>query len=420
MKRIASAALSMLIILVLASFSFAAEPAGEKGKDDGPSYGFKFGGYFKADFAYDDARVLSGNFAIRVLPEEKNAVTSITARETRFAVDFWWLDKQRGIKTDAKLEIDFYGLGVQPLTYNSMENRAAPMLRHAYLKFGKGHWSALAGQTSDVLSPLVPQTVNYTVCWGIGNIGYRRPQFRFSTWYGDKSDMILKADFAIARTIGADFDGDLIDDGADAGIPTLQYRLGFDFHWGENGFTAIGASGHFGKEAFTDSNITTERFEEYDVESWSICGDFKSTITEHVSFSGEFFIGRNLGTYLGGVLQGINPYTGEAISSIGGWGLLTIKLSPRHLLNFGAGIDDPKNDHVLYPVGEGSGPLVTENKIFFWNWMYKLTDTVSAMLELSQLKTVYVEELVYEDQRYLGDSIYKDFRIQVALKAAIK
>jgi hypothetical protein len=416
MKRFFFAVLLSLATVAVAAPMAAGEPAA--GKEH--AYGFTFSGYFKADFAYDDARVSSGNYLIKVLPEDKNGVASMTARESRIGFNFWWNDEERNIRTDAKLEFDFYGLGVSPASLNSMENKAAPMLRHAYLKVSRDWWAVTAGQTSDIISPLVPTTVNYTVCWGIGNIGYRRPQFRFSATHGSKDDLVIKADVGVSRTIGSDIDGDKVDDGADAVTPSVQGRIGVAFDFGEVGNASLGVSGHYGQEAYTWRNEAADRDDEQTIDSWSFCGDLKMKLTKNIAISGEFFFGSNLGSYLGGVLQGVNPHTREAISATGGWGQLSITPSPRHTLNFGYGLDNPKNDHVLIPIGEDASPLITQNSIFFWNWIYTFTSNVSAMLEVSSAKTIYVEEISSGSDTLLGDSSYENFRIQVALKAAIK
>ena len=77
-------------------------------------------------------------------------------------------------------------------------------MRHAYLKLDwpKSRFNIIAGQTSDVISPLYPQTVNYSVGWWTGNIGYRRPQLRFTKAMRINKDVDLKLEGAFARTIG--------------------------------------------------------------------------------------------------------------------------------------------------------------------------------------------------------------------------
>ena len=53
---------------------------------------------------------------------------------------------------------------------------------------GGSTFTILGGQTWDVISPLNPRSLNYSVYWWAGNIGYRRPQVRltkgmnFSRW----------------------------------------------------------------------------------------------------------------------------------------------------------------------------------------------------------------------------------------------
>ncbi len=85
-----------------------------RAEDKSPSFAFKWSGYIKADFSYDDTRVYPGNYALFVSAPEspdaaKNSFTNITARETRLGFDFAWPEGE--IKTAAKIEFDFYGLG---------------------------------------------------------------------------------------------------------------------------------------------------------------------------------------------------------------------------------------------------------------------------------------------------------------------
>lgn len=396
------------------------------------SYNFKFSGYFKADYSFDQARVSPGNYALKVLQGPEDEVTSMTARETRIGFDFGWADD--GIRSDAKLEFDFYGLGASPASLNSMENKAAPMLRHAYLKLTKGHWSVLAGQTSDVISPLVPKTVNYTVGWAQGNIGYRRPQFRLSAWTGLGSGK-LTACIAATRTIGHDLDqywiegspdsligtGDGIDDGADSPIPTIQGRLGLETDIGAAVHAAIGVSGHIGRE---EAKITTcdlaggvlEKGSR-ELESWSLNVDLKLKLSDRVNFSGEYFMGQNLGAYLGGVLQDYSPTFNE-IGAMGGWGMISLVPAEKAVFNVGYCFDDPDEEDFIIP-DESSGSMINMNSVFFGNIMYSVTKNVTAMIEGSYLKTTYLRKTVTGGVTDSTELDYDSIRVQVALKAAI-
>ncbi|UCF06817.1 MAG: hypothetical protein JSV33_07280 [bacterium] len=387
-------------------------------KGDCTKYSFKFSGYFKADLAYDNDRISPGNYAILVNPGNNDAM-NITARETRLGLDFKW--KEEDFVTDARLEFDFYGLGAKPSSFNSMENKAAPMLRHAYLKVTRGHWSILAGQTSDVISPLVPKTVNYTVAWGQGNIGYRRPQFRISAWMGFGDGAKVTCTVAATRNLGSNLDDNIsntIDDGADSAIPAVQGRLGLKMKFGEGGTAAVGVSGHFGVEEYYDKTLTDENVPvgEAENESWSLNADAAITLNEYVALSGEFFTGQKLGTYFGGVLQNVNPSTLEEIGAMGGWGMVHLKPYKRIGLNIGYAFDNPDKED--FEVAEGAMiDFIDKNDVVMGNIMYNLTGTVTAMLEVSYLRTVYA---LMEGAEIIAEEELDALRVQFAMKAAIK
>jgi hypothetical protein len=93
----------------------------------------------------------------------------MTANETRLGAKIKGPNVD-GMEISGRVETDFYGGG-------AAENKPNLMMRHAYIELGWPHekFSILAGQTSDVISPLVPTTLNYSVCWWVGNMA-GRPQ----------------------------------------------------------------------------------------------------------------------------------------------------------------------------------------------------------------------------------------------------
>ena len=400
MKRVI---IAVLATVVLASASLPAM-AGE------PTYGFKFGGYVKADAIWDNTRIHPGNYRFWVVPvEEKNGAFYLTANETRLGFDFWW-DEEK-YKTTAKIEFDFYGGGA--------ENKANPMMRHAYVKVASGNWALLFGQTWDIISPLNPKTVNYSVGWMQGNIGYRRPQMRFTYKMAQGEKSTIKFDAGITRNIGHNLDAgplirDGLDDGADSAVPTFQGRLGFGTPFGEEGKLSIGVSGHYGQEKYTDPG--TGEIDGLDTKSWSLNGDLAVKINKRFAVLAELFMGENLNQYLGGVGQGVNP-VGDPLPSLGGWWMLQFKASPKFLFNFGYCFDNPDDSEWLVPDDGTRYALTDFNSEAFGNMMYSLTGNVSLMCELAFMQTDYLErEFGASDV----SSEYDAFRFQFAVKAAIK
>jgi hypothetical protein len=401
----------ILITLILALSSLAAAA-----EDKAPAYTFKFTGYFKGDIAYDRARVSSGNYAVYVLDKDENDLMSITARESRFGLDFTW--KENDVQTDARFEFDFYGLGVSSASLTAQENKAAPMLRHAYAQITRGHWSLLAGQTSDIISPLVPKTANYTVCWDQGNIGYRRPQLRISTWADANERVKVSGAVGAFRTIGGDLDGDGVDDGADSGVPTFEGRLAVAAKCEKRSFE-LGVSGHYGKEEYQATD-TADRVVTTDVQSWSANADLKLALYDCWEFLGELFTGENLGTYYGGVGQTVNLLKDE-IAARGGWAQLSYRPVKGLWLNAGYGLDDPDDeDFVLATDTATPKSFIGKNTNLFGSVMYNLTSTVTAMVEVSQLTTTYLYKTYISDEIRSSEKDFDDTRVQFSLKAAIK
>ena len=337
-------------------------------------------GYLKLDAAYDDSRIQNGNFAQWVTPENMNDDDdqfNMTANQSRFGVNITGPDNGR-VRASGRAEVDFYEGGA--------ENRARLMMRHAYMKL---HWPAerfhiIAGQTSDVISPLLPSTVNYSVCWWTGNIGYRRPQFRLTKEIGLDTDIDMKFEGALARTIGRDNVAlaGVLDSGEDEGFPTVQARASVTMPVYGPDRTTMGVSGHLGHEEYD----TTAFGDHEDFTSWSLNFDLTQPVREKVTVKAELFTGENLNAYLGGIGQGVTttagPNINEEVSSTGGWIAASLGPWANIRYNVGVGVDDVDRGDVH--VGDR-----TLNRSIFGNMFYALSEHVEWALELSHWRTEY-------------------------------
>lgn len=362
-------------------------------------------GRIKADASYDTSRMDVGDYAKWVRPERGRNDQSqfdLTANETRLGMLIFGPNDQE-MKTSGRVEMDFYGGGT--------ENKPVPMMRHAYLnlEWPEDKFSILAGQTSDVISPLWPDTLNYSVGWWAGNIGYRRPQIRLTKSYTIDKDTELKLEGAIARTIGRTnsdiLTADQSDSGEDAGFPCLQGRVSITLpSWGYKPAT-VGFSGHYAKESY-DVNIPGSKIAEgssKNFDSWSLNLDVQQPVNEWLSFKGELFMGQDLDAYLGGIGQGVNTARDKEIRSEGGWAQASFGPWGKWSFNVGIGADSANKDDL-----EGmSGDLRTYNQSIFGNVLYSFDKNAQVGFELSQWHTAYVDHCDADSVRAQTSFIYK-------------
>jgi len=358
-------------------------------------------GYLKADASYDDSRTNTGNFVLYVDNEtgkNNDDEFNLTANQSRFGLRIRGPEDET-MRTSGQVEIDFYGGGA--------ENKPNPMMRHAFmtLEWPDEKFSILAGQTSDIFSPLYPDTLNYTVLWDAGNIGYRRPQIRLTKGIDLSNDVTMKLEGGIARTIG---DDELITtsggkSGEDSGFPTFQGRVGFTFPWLAYKPTTVGFSGHWGEEEY-DRLTTTTTSEKFD--SWSLNFDILQPINELLSIKGEAFCGKNLDAYFGGIGQGVRATTAAGITtyhneigSRGGWIAASITPVGKWNFNLGIGIDDVENADI----NAGQRAL---NRSIFGNAIYSINENTKFGVELSQWRTEYKGSGDADDIRAQTSFIY--------------
>ncbi len=348
-------------------------------------------GYVKGDASYDSSRTTSGNFVLYVDSEatrDSDNEFNLTANQTRLGLNIGGPESET-MRASGKVEFDFYG------NYAS-ENKSKIQMRHAYMTLLWPQWdlTVIAGQTSDVVSPLVPTTLNYTVLWDAGNIGYRRPQIRLTKGLPLGEKTALKFEGAMARTIGRTTPADptLTESGEDAGFPTLQGRVSMAFPFVGPKPAAVGISGHYGQEEY-DLDATGRHV---DFDTRSVCLDVTVPVAKWLTLQGELFSGENLDSYFGGIGQGVNTTAREEIRSQGGWIAATLGPWSKCAFNVGAGIDDVEAEDV-------DAGARTLNSSVFGNVIYSWNKHAQVGFEMSHWKT-----------RYKGSGDADDMRAQVS------
>lgn len=362
-------------------------------------------GYLKFSSSYDTSRIDNGN---RIRWVESDSVSpnddefNASASESRFGLRFHGPDVG-SMKTSGRAEVDFLGGG--------SETSSVIRMRHAYAQLNWPDYdlSVLAGQTTDIISPLFPSVVNQYIHWYIGNIGSRRPQLRVTKGLAIDEDSKLVFEGGFTRTIGDDmFAFDPGDTGEDAGFPTMQGRISYTFPLLTDKPTTFGVSGHWGQEEIDLDAFDHSR----NMDSWSANVDVTLPLIDKVQLKGEAFIGENLDAYAGGIGQGVasidrnglasdgREYPADGVRSKGGW--MAFELGPWGPLTYdvGASIDKPeKND--LNP------GMRSSNSSIFGNVYWQINKAVSSALELSYLDTEYVAKKEGECIRIQAAFYYK-------------
>lgn len=332
------------IILLALSATFMGAVSAHAGEPAPADVGFDLYGFIKLDTSYATSRTSTGDFQRWVdahALDSHDPQLNMTANQTRLGFKVAG-PADPDYRLCGKLEMDFYGGGA--------ENKPLPYMRHAFVKMGfpGAGVDVIAGQTWDVVSPLNPKTVNYTVQWWAGNVGYRRPQLRVTKGFKLGSSSLSIAG-AVLRNIGhpvSDDAGGRLDpgdSGEDSALPMLQGRLGFAFPLGGKAKSAVGVSGHWAREEIdTDARDTHEA-----VDSWSGHVDLDLHLSSVIGIKGEAWMGQNLDSILGGVGQGLSGL--DPIKARGGWSALSLGPWGGVSFNLGGSVDDPDDDKL--PVG---------------------------------------------------------------------
>jgi hypothetical protein len=302
-------------------------------------------------------------------------------------------------QSGGKVEIDFQNdLLAKTNGAISTENKPTIMLRHAYLEVKDDEFRFLVGQTWDVVSPLLPGMLMYSVGWDGGNIGYRRAQVRYERYMAFSDTSLATAQLSINQTVFSDgTSATPILKGEPPDWPIVEGRAAWTI--GERGKDCypitIGVSGHIGA---TQCDVTGDG-QDINRSTWSGNIDARWPLGPCFGVQGECFVGQNLAPFLGGIGQGIDPVTRNPIRDMGGWCEVWYDWTPCLHSHVGYSIDDP-NDNDLSTVGERS-----YNQFYFGNLIYDLTKNFLIGLEVSSWRTLYVGQLP-------GDSVRSEFVVK--------
>lgn len=338
---------------------------------------FELYGFLRVDATYSDSEFNDTQVSFRVLPEngsnDDDDDFSLYGRLTRLGLNFTAPEGFLDASLTGRFEIDFYA-------FDSSDSRNLIRMRHAYLQLADDDWSFLAGQTSDLISPLYPSVNPDLVNWNVGNLGDRRPQLRgtYAPAFGD-AKLTFAGALALQGAIdGKNFDApDGVTNGEDSGLPQIQARAAVGVPLFGEQHTELGVWGARGWEE-TDGTDP----DEWDMKVFGL--DLRVPIVEdRLWVQGEVWQGENVSDVRGGVGQGINTTTLDEIDATGGWIQGTTAVDGLGDVFAGYTVDSPDREDV--PVGTG----VTRNSALYAGMTVKRWDPFIMGFEWMGWETEY-------------------------------
>jgi hypothetical protein len=344
--------------------------------------------------AYESQRTSPGDYTFYVTSPTTDSGDAfhVDARSSRLGLDLLGprIACLNGAQTGGKIEVDFQR------TIDT-ENKSGLLLRHAYVDVKNEDFRLLAGQTWDVISPLYPGMLMYSIGWEGGNIGYRRAQFRGERYMALSDEALLTLQSSLNTSLVAENTTGLVAN--HPGWPVIEGRMALAL--GPRGPNCrpieLGVSGHIGEQEYDFRSTTWDpTVDDLVRRTWSFNVDARVPLTERFGVQAEMFTGENLGAFLGGVGQGIDIGTAplgatrRGIRSSGGWFDVWYDWTCRLHSHAGYGIDDPVDEDVTI-AGR------TYNQFFFTNLSYDLTKQFLVGAEVSQWKTLWDAPLAPAD-----------------------
>lgn len=339
-------------------------------------FGIELYGYIKVDGVYTSQDVFTDTVPFYVRPSNgsnDDYQFNMSAKETRFGAKLNGPEFGGG-KLTGLAEFDFYG------DFAEVGNRSAYKLRtrQLYINYDYEEWGVLAGKTWQTYISTFPQTINFTYYNLMGQLGMRNTQIRLTREQKIDDDSNLTLKVAFAETAGNDLDGDLINDGAESDIPTVEYLATYSVPVLTDKPAEFSFSGFYGRER---ADVNADGHDQ-DFNAYAVIGGLTFPLTDQLTLKGTIWTGTNLDAAWGGIGQGINPTTGETIDATGGWVQLGYQATEKLKFNLGYSIDDPKDSDL----NAGNRSF---NTSYLVNAFYSFTPSFILGLEYMRLETGY-------------------------------
>ncbi len=324
--------------------------------------------------------LLPGGFSVFALPEgpqRDREQFNISPANSLFGAEFKFpsiSDTRVGGKVDLSLR------GSSPL---NNQNTFAPLFLNVYLDLTYEPLRFVFGQAQDVISPLVPTTLNlYPLSYTPGSLGFFRPQFRVESKLSvaDQSHLMLQG--AMAQPIQTfQISNEAV--ATQSGWPDVQARAalaaGQANTLGQRKYE-LGIWGHFGERSLTLSSGEVAFNDSY-----SFGFDGRVQLLPRTKVQGEYYTGQLVGDYMGAIFQTFDPTSGIPVDAQGFWVEVEHGLTETVQVHVGYGVDNVEEEGGIAQLFARN-----QNANFYGNLFYGFSPELSVAGELAWWRTKYI------------------------------
>ena len=328
----------------------------------------------------NSSALLPGGFSVFALPEgpqRDREQFNISPANSLFGAAFTFPsigDTKVGGKVDLTLR------GSSPL---NNQNTFAPLFGNVYLDLTYEPLRFVFGQAQDVVSPLVPTTLNlYPLSYTPGSLGFFRPQFRVESTLAvaDESHLMLQG--ALAQPIQTfQISNEAV--ATQSGWPDVQARAalaaGQANAAGQRKYE-LGVWGHFGERS-----LTLGSGEVAFNDSYSFGFDGRVQVLPRTKLQGEYYTGQLVGDYMGAIFQTFDPVSGIPVDAQGFWVEVEHGVTEKVQIHVGYGVDNVEEKG-----GVAQLFARNQNANFYGNMFYSFSPELSVAGELGWWRTKYI------------------------------
>jgi hypothetical protein len=314
-------------------------------------------------------------------------------RQSQLGVEVFGPDVA-GAHTSANVRFDFAG-GQADTTNGAV--MGIVRLRTGTIRMDWADTSIVAGQDSLFFAPLAPTSLASVAIPALsysGNLWVWTPQIRIEHRVAVSEDSSLLLQAGILDSLTGDYPSPqerVPSEGEQSGQPAYAARVAWSHHaFGRD--VTVGFGGYYGRQNWGFGR---------GVDGWAGTTDVTVPLGKYFDFTGEFYRGRAVGGFGGGIGQSVlfsGPVTDptttiRGLDSLGGWIQVKYKPKANFELNFALGQDNPFAGELRnFPATVYYyGPLTSRNLTPFVNFIYHARSNVLFSAEYRRLQTYYLD-----------------------------